>query len=241
MSKSLVVQTRAALWICQASPLKHKYVVARLNYNFFFLKILLQPQRLDYSERIAKYVHSSNEIFCLLRFAVLSHMWRWQHCQAYSLLASFFPSFFPLSFSVLAFLHYPIPLPLSSLLLATDPQRQSALFCLSTIVHQHKNTNDRQLKAINSFEVDPLFAWHQPPWLLSQKTSRSIAATTSPPPQKAGITLKAPFSKMLQQSSTAVWNQSFIKSWNLPSELCQSVMLWIELLEEGLFVLHCIK
>lgn len=75
MSKSLVVvvQTRAALWICQASPLKHKYVAARLNYNFFF-KILLQPQRLDYSERIAKYVHSSNEIFCLLRFAVLSHM-----------------------------------------------------------------------------------------------------------------------------------------------------------------------
>lgn len=49
-----------------------------------------------------------------------------------------------------------------------------------SIVFQHKNTNGKQLWAINWFEVDPLCPWHQPPWLLSQNASQSIAATSSP-------------------------------------------------------------
>lgn len=158
-------------------------------------KVWIQPQRLEYSECIARYTHTSNETFCLLRIAVRSHMRRWQHGWAYSRLSAF-----PLlSFLLSAFFHSPpspslsspLPSPIlsisssDSLPLSADPQRQSALFCLSAIVYQHKNTNGRQLKAINSFEVDPLCAWHQPPWLLSPNTSRSIAANTSAsPPQK---------------------------------------------------------
>lgn len=96
-----------------------------------------------------------------------------------------FPSFyfFPPPLAFFFFLSFPF-LPILSmssadpLPLVTDPQRQSALFCLSAIVYRHKNTNGQQLKAINSFEVDPLCAWHQPPWLLSPNTSRSIAAVT---------------------------------------------------------------
>lgn len=131
-----------------------------------------------YSECIAEYTHSCNETFCLLRIAVRSHMWRWQHGWVYSHLSIFSPPlafFFFLSFPFLPILSMSSADPLP---LVTDPQRQSALFCLSAIVYRHKNTNGQQLKAINSFEVDPLCAWHQPPWLLSPNTSRSIAAVT---------------------------------------------------------------
>lgn len=169
-------------------------------------KVWIQPQRLEYSECIARYTHPSNETFCLLRIAVRSHMRRWQHGWAYSHLSAFF-SFFPsFLFSCLPFfilpslsLSSPLPSPVlsisssDSLPLSADPQRQSALFCLSAIVYQHKNTNGQQLKAINSFEVDPLCAWHQPPWLLSPNTSWSIAANTSAsPPQNPSIILKDP-------------------------------------------------
>lgn len=53
---------------------------------------------------------------------------------------------------------------------------------LSAIVSLHRNTNGQKLKAINPLEVDPLGAWHQPPWLLSPNTSQSIAAAASIPP-----------------------------------------------------------
>lgn len=193
-------------------------------------KVWIQPQRPEYSECIAEYIHSCNETFCLLRIAVRSHMWRWQHGWVYSHLSStflpFFLSFFPIFFFFLPFLSSPLPAPIlsmsstDSLPLVADPQRQSALFCLSAIVYQHKNTNGQQLKAINSFEVDPLCAWHQPPWLLSPNASRSIAATTSPPHHKTLASyLKPLVFKALPASSTAVWNLSPTETWIVALEL----------------------
>ena len=172
---------------------------------------------------------------------------------------SLFPSFYFLfSFPLLSFLssaifHSPLSLSLSpssplpspilsisssdSLPLSADPQRQSALFCLSAIVYQHKNTNGRQLKAINSFEVDPLCAWHQPPWLLSPNTSRSIAATTSAsPPQKSPASyLKPPVYKAPHRPQFGTWAPQ------KPEWLPQNdffFFLWIELLGGGLTAMY---
>ena len=140
-------------------------------------KVQIQLQRPVYSECIAVYTQASNKTFSLLRIAVSSHIWRWQACWAYSHLSSIFFFLCLLSFSLLSLSLSPLSLLLPTLILPTpstdslplvaDPQRQGALFCRSAIVHQHKNTNAWQLKAINSLKVDPLCAWHQPPWLLS--------------------------------------------------------------------------
>lgn len=137
-------------------------------------------------------------------------MWRWQHFQAdffpYSIFIfyiflliialSFHPSS-PLS----RFFEVSISCTISKILpfsLIADPQRQSALLCLSAIVFQQENTNGQQLKAINPFEVDPLCAWHQPPWFLSHDASRSITAPRPPTPtpphpsRNIGITFTRP-------------------------------------------------
>lgn len=102
------------------------------------------------------------------------------------------PGTFPsLLFFIIAFAFFPSALsfPIFSAITTNLLLRQNAVLCLSAVVFQHKNTNGYQLWAINSFEVDTLCAWHQPPWFLSHNASRSIAAATSPPCRNIGITL----------------------------------------------------
>lgn len=110
--------------------------------------------------------------------------WRWQPYWTY------FHFILNFLFSLFIFLlYYPpaffsqFPLLILSSVVA-DPCRQHALFCQSATVYQSKHTNGWQFKAINSFKVDPLCAWHQPPWLLSLKAGRSIAAIVWPPNHK---------------------------------------------------------
>lgn len=88
---------------------------------------------------------------CLLRIAVRSHRWRWQHHRAYSHLppspSPIFLCFFSPSFSLFSitrpyrlYILYQTPLPP----LVADPQRQSALFCLSASRRIPMASNSKQ-------------------------------------------------------------------------------------------------
>lgn len=156
---------------------------------------------------------------CLLSIAVRIHMQRWQWNWTYSLrsaLSSFYSSVF-WQFS----LHYPASteslFPICGWPWKTECPVQSA------IVHLHTNTNGQQLKAINFSEVDPLCAWHQPPWLLSPNTSQSIAATTSilPPQQPWHHLLSPSFSKWFRPHRLHEEHQSHRKEyWWFPEWSC---------------------
>ena len=193
-------------------------------------KVWIQPQRLEYSECIARYTHTSNETFCLLRIAVRSHMRRWQHGWAYSRLSAFplllfspvcLFSFSPLSLSLLSITQ---PHPLHILLRFSPPLRWpsktecpvlSVCHCLPAQEYQwpaaqsNQFLRGRSTVCLTSASLI-IVSKHKP-----INSSQHLRLPTTKTPASY---LKPPVFKALRASSTAVWDLSPIETWMVASE-----------------------